>query len=56
MVYEKNLYHSQAFQKQTDNKNVIPKNYIPSEKIQLNSKYIKIKQNFKLEGKFFDIF
>ena len=52
----KNLYHAQKLQKQAHNKGVKPKSYAPSNKIWLNSKYIKTKQNQKLEAKFFGPF
>ena len=53
IVYRKNLYHAQNFQKNLHNKHVKPKNYAPSDKFWLNNKYIKTKQNQKLEAKFF---
>ena len=49
----KNLQYAQELQKQAHNKGTKPKKYAPSEKIWLNSKYIKIKCNRKLEVKFF---
>ena len=52
----KNFYHTQKFQKQAYNKDVKPKSYISGEKLWLNSKYIKTKQNQKLEVKFFVLF
>ena len=52
ICYE-NLHHAQEFQKRVYNKNVKPRSYIPSDKIWLNSKYIKTKQNWKLEATFF---
>ena len=52
-VYQKNLYHAQEFQKRAHDKSVKPKSYAPSYKVWLNSKYIKTKQNWKLEAKFF---
>ena len=51
IVCHENLYHAQKFQKQAHNKGVKPRNYIPSNKVY--SKYIKTKQNRKLEAKFF---
>ena len=54
-VCQKNLYHTQKLQKQACNKNVQPKSYILSDKIWLNSKYTQIKQNRKLEAKFFGL-
>ena len=52
----KNFYHAQKLQKQAHNKGVKPRNYAPSDKVWLNSKYIKTKQNRKLEAKFFGPF
>ena len=52
----KNFYYAQELQKKADNKGTKPKNYAPGNKIWLNSKYIKIKQNQKLEDKFFKSF
>ena len=52
-VCQENLHHAQKLQKQAHDKGVKPKSYAPSNKIWLNSKYIKIKQNWKLEAKFF---
>ena len=51
-----NLDHAQELQKQADNKDVKPKSYASSNKIWLNSKYIKTKHNQKLEAKFFRLF
>ena len=45
ILCQKNLYHSQKLQKQAHNKSVKPKSYAPSDKVCLNKKYIKIKQN-----------
>ena len=33
-----------------------PRSYVSGDKVWLNSKYIKTKQNPKLEAKFFDFF
>ena len=55
-VCQKNLYHAQEFQKQAHNKGIKPKSYAPGDKVWLNSKYIKTKQNRKLEAKFFGLF
>ena len=52
-VCRENLYHAQEFQKRAHNKGVKPRSYAPSDKIWLNSKYIKTKRNRKLEAKFF---
>ena len=56
IIYRKNLYHAQKLQKQTDNKGLKPKSYTLGDKVWLNSKYIKTKQNRKLEAKFFKPF
>ena len=55
-VYRENLQHIQKLQKRYYNKHVRLKSYVPGEKVWLNSKYIKIKRNRKLEAKFFGIF
>lgn len=52
-VCQKNFYQAQKLQKQVYDKGKKPKNYIPSDKIWLNSKHLKTKQNWKLEVKFF---
>lgn len=49
----KNLHHTQKLQKYANNKSVRAKSYASNDKIRLNSKYIKTKQNPKLEAKFF---
>ena len=51
-----NLYYAQELQKQAYDKGVKPRSYAPSDKVWLNSKYIKTKQNRKLEAKFFGLF
>ena len=56
IVYRENLYHAQKLQKRAYNKGIKPKSYAPSDKVWLNSKYIKTKQNWKLETKFFKLF
>ena len=56
IVCRKNLYHAQEFQKWAHNKSVKPGNYVPGDKVWLNSKYIKTKQKRKLEAKFFELF
>ena len=53
---KKNLHHAQELQKRVYDKNVKPRSYTPSDKVELNSKYIKTKQNRKLEAKFFEPF
>ena len=55
-ICQQNLLHAQKLQKRAYNKGVKPWSYSPGEKIWLNSKYIKTKQNRKLEAKFFDLF
>ena len=52
IVCHKNLYHVQELQKRAHNKGVKPRSYAFGEKVWLNSKYIKIKRNEKLEAKF----
>ena len=56
IVYCKNLHYAQELQKRAHNKGVKPKNYVFGKKFWLNSKYIKTKQNQKLEVKFFGLF
>ena len=48
-----NLQHAQDLQKHAHNKGTKPRCYAPGDKVWLNSKYIKTKQNQKLEAKFF---
>ena len=48
-----NLHHAQELQKRAHNKGVKPRSYTPSNKVWLNSKYIRTKRNRKLEAKFF---
>ena len=55
-VCSKNLYHAQKLQKRAYNKGVKSQSYISDNKVWLNSKYIKTKQNQKLEAKFFGPF
>ena len=55
-ICQENLYHAQELQKRAYNKGVKPRNYAPSDKVWLSSKYIKTKKNWKLEGKFFGLF
>ena len=56
IVCRENLHHTQELQKQAHDKGVKPKSYAPGDKVWLNSKYIKTKQNRKLEAKFFGPF
>ncbi len=51
-----NLLHAQELQKRANDKRVKSRNYAPSEKVWLNSKYIKTKKNKKRESKFFRLF
>ena len=55
-VCRENLHHAQELQKQAHDKGVKPRSYAPGNKVWLNSKYIKTKQNRKLEAKFFGPF
>ena len=56
IVCRRNLHHAQKLQKRAHDKGVKPRNYAPSDKVWLNSKYIKTKQNWKLKAKFFGPF
>lgn len=56
IVCYKNLYHTEELQKQAYNEDVKPRSYIFSDKVWLNSKYTKTKQNGKLKAKFFKLF
>ena len=56
IVYKKNFHHTQKLQKRSHNKAMKPKGYASGNKIWLNNKYIKKKQNRKLEAKFFGPF
>lgn len=53
---QKKFCHAQKLQKQANNKDIKPKTYVFGNKIWLNSKYIKTKQNCKLESEFFGPF
>ena len=55
-VCRENLYHAQKLQKRAYDKGVKPGSYAPSDKVWLNSKYIKTKRNHKLKAKFFGLF
>ena len=55
-VCRENLQHAQNLQKRVHNKGTKPKSYALGDKVWLNSKYIKTKQNRKLEAKFFGPF
>ena len=56
IVCWENLHHAQKFQEQAHNKGVKPRSYAFGDNIWLNNKYIKTKQNRKLEAKFFGPF
>ena len=56
IVCQKNLYHAQELQKRANDKGAKPVSYTSGDKIWLNSKYIKTKQNRKLKAKFFGPF
>ena len=51
-----NLQHVQELQKRYHNKHAKPRSYAPGDKVWLNSKYIKTKQNCKLGFKIFGPF
>ena len=53
IICRKNLHQAQELQKRAHDKRVKPWSYAPGEKVWLNSKFIKTKQNRKLEAKFF---
>ena len=55
-ICQQNLLHTQEHQKKAYAKGVKPRSYTLGEKVWLNSKYIKMKQNRKLEAKFFGPF
>ena len=52
----KNLQHAQKLQKRYYNKHMKPRTYASGKKVWVNNKYIKNKQNCKLEAKFFGHF
>ena len=56
IVCYKTIYHTKEFQKQAYNKSIKPKSYALGNKVWLNSKYIKTKQNQKVDTKFFGPF
>ena len=56
IICQENLHHTQKLQKQANHKGIKPRSYAPSDKVGLNSKDIKIKQNQKFEAKFFGPF
>ena len=56
IVCRKNFHHAQKLQKRAYDKGVKPRSYNFGNKVWLNSKYIKTKQNQKLKAKFFRLF
>ena len=56
IVCQENLHRAQKLQKQVNDKGVKSRSYALSDKVWLNSKYIKTKQNQKFEAKFFGPF
>ena len=55
-VCQQNLHYAQELQKRGYDKGVKPQSYAPGEKVWLSSKYLKTKQNHKLEAKFLGLF
>lgn len=55
-IYKKNLQYAQDFQKRHYNKAIKSRSYTRNDKVWLNTKYIKTKQNQKLKAKFFRLF
>lgn len=55
-VCRENLQHAQKLQKRYHEKHAKPRSYAPGNKVWLNIKYIKNKQNRKLVAKFFGPF
>ena len=51
-----NLYDAQELQKSYHNKHTKPKSYAVGDIVWLNSKYIKTKQSYKFQFKFFGLF
>ncbi len=51
-----NFLHAQELQKRAHDKGIKSRSYAPGEKVWLNSRYIKMKRNKKLESKFFGPF
>ena len=56
IICRENRQHAQNLQKQAHNKSTKLRSYISSDKVWLNSKYIKTKRNWKLKAKFFRLF
>lgn len=55
-VCQENLHHARELQKRANNQDVKPRSYALADKVWFNSKYIKTKQNHKLETIFFGSF
>ena len=55
-VCRDNLLYTQELQQRVHDNGVKLRSYAPSDKVWLNSKYIKTKRNRKLEAKFFGPF
>ena len=55
-VCQQNLHHKQELQKRGHDRGVKPQSYALGNKVWLSSKYLKTKQNHKLEAKFFGPF
>ena len=56
IICQQNLHHAQKLQKWGYNKGDKPRNYTLGNKVWLSSKYLKTKQNHKLEAKFLNLF
>ena len=56
IVCQKNFYHTQELQRRAHDKGVNLRSYALNNKIWLDSKYIKTKQNQKFKAKFFGLF
>ena len=56
IVCRENLYYTQELEKQAHNKGIKPRSYTSNDKVWLNSKYIKTKQNRNWKAKFFGLF
>ena len=55
-VCKENFYHAKDLEKRVYNKSVKSKSYTSGNKVWLNNKYIKTKQNQKFDVKFFGPF
>ena len=55
-MYQENFQHAQDLQKSAHDKDTKPRSYIAGNRLWWNSKYIKTKQNCKMEAKFFGPF